>query len=87
MNLTCQSMFCLTMEVLPYRLVNLDINKQSKMQCVVAPALSDHYPVCLNFKIKPDRPPKSIQFKDFSETDAERFSTKVDFEFFTCSDL
>ena len=52
---------------------------------VVSLALSDHYVVRAIFKVKYDKHPKSIRFKDYSEVDAEYSAANIDSEFLYCA--
>ena len=51
----------------------------------MSPALSDHYDICVIFKMKHDSPPKTILFRDFSDVNRERFAENIDAEFLPCS--
>ena len=52
---------------------------------VVSLAPSDHYAVCVIFKIKHDSPPKTNCFRDFNDVNKERFAENIDDEFLLCS--
>ena len=61
---------------------NLNVPRYSY---VVSPALSDHYAVCIIFKINYDSPPKTTRFRDFSDVNSEGFAENIDVEFLLCS--
>ena len=61
-----------------------NLNDQSSSY-VVSPALSDHYAVCVLFKVKRDSPQKTICYRFFSDVNTERFAENIDAEFFPCS--
>ena len=58
---------------------NLNVPRYSY---AVSPALSDHYAVCVIFKVKHDSPPKIVCFRDFSDIiNTVCFAENVDAEF------
>ena len=61
---------------------NLNCTRRSLF---VFPALLDHYPIHVKFRANHNNPPKSISFRDFSETNAKLLASKIDIEFFRCS--
>ena len=54
---------------------------------VVSPALSDHYAVCVIFRVKHNSTPKSIRFREYIGANAERFAAKFDSVFLYLSPL
>ena len=56
---------------------NLNFNRKS---FVLEPNLSDHYGTCVIFEKNTDNPPKSIRFRDFSETRVENFYSNLNDE-------
>ena len=60
---------------------NLNVPRSSY---VVFPALSDHYAVCVIFKVEHDSPPKTIRFPYFSDVNTEHFAENIEAEFHLC---
>ena len=52
---------------------------------VFPPAPSDHYAVYVIFNVEHDNLPRSIRFRDYSETDVEQVVANIDNEFLYCS--
>ena len=61
---------------------NLNCSRRSYL---VTPALSDHCAICVTFRINHDRPPLSITFREFGESNAEVFASHLESEFISCS--
>ena len=81
MKLIYQPLFRLVMEMIDHVWDNLNFPRSSY---VISPALSDHYVICVIFKIEQDSSPKTIRFRNFSDFNRERFAENNDAEFLLC---